>query len=281
MEVLLYWDEGVGKAAASEVFNSLIRELDPQCHSVKKIDHQYLRWVPWERQAAALVIPGGRDTPYHQYLSGRGNHKIRSFVEQGGAYLGICAGAYYASSHLEFEKGGALEICAKRELGFYPGTAVGPALGSQVFDYVSERGTQAAEIAWKIGGDRVSATKSSEQMTRAPDSLHSQPSSKTHIYYNGGCLFDQPERFPNVTILGRYEGLEDRPAAIIECKVGAGKAVLCGVHPEISADSFLKFAGVEQSLGGIYSALSQSERARREIWRAMLMRLGLQIKRVD
>ncbi len=32
-------------------------------------------------------------------------HKTTGFVEQGGSYLGLCAGAYYACTAIEFEAG--------------------------------------------------------------------------------------------------------------------------------------------------------------------------------
>ena len=79
-------------------------------------------------------MPGGADVPYCQALDGHGNKLIRGmqliqcqysrsrfekqltqgknwavvsadFVEAGGAYLGLCAGAYYACARIEFELG--------------------------------------------------------------------------------------------------------------------------------------------------------------------------------
>ena len=55
------------------------------------------------------VMPGGADRPYCAALNGEGNRRIRAFVEAGGAYLGLCAGAYYASQRVEFELGSRCE----------------------------------------------------------------------------------------------------------------------------------------------------------------------------
>ena len=33
---------------------------------------------------------------------------VDQFVKKGGGYLGLCAGAYFAASHIEFEKGSPL-----------------------------------------------------------------------------------------------------------------------------------------------------------------------------
>jgi hypothetical protein len=49
------------------------------------------------------------------------------YVSAGGAYLGLCAGAYYACSRVEFEPGGPLQVRGDRELGFFPGVAAGAA----------------------------------------------------------------------------------------------------------------------------------------------------------
>ena len=76
----------------------------------------------WQDNCAALVLGGGYDKGFVQSLGQDGADMIRSFVLQGGAYIGICAGAYFACDHIEFEKGSNLEVCGDRPLKFYPGT---------------------------------------------------------------------------------------------------------------------------------------------------------------
>lgn len=154
---------------------------------------------------STLIMPGGRDRPYHAELKGRGNSLIREFVEAGGTYLGICAGAYYGSDWVEFEKGYPLEVFEKRELGFFKGSAIGPAYGKGIFEYGSEKGALSARL---IAREKT-----------------------FHSYYNGGPYFSGD--FTNVKILARYMDLPDQPPAIIECTVGKGKAILSGVHIEM------------------------------------------------
>ena len=43
----------------------------------------------WQKNARMLIIPGGRDVPYTKRLKGAGNEAIRSYVANGGHYLGI------------------------------------------------------------------------------------------------------------------------------------------------------------------------------------------------
>jgi hypothetical protein len=49
------------------------------------------------------------------------------FVNSGGSYLGLCAGAYYACSSVQFEQGSRLQVLGDRELAFFPGIACGAA----------------------------------------------------------------------------------------------------------------------------------------------------------
>lgn len=213
-QVLVYLDKGVGSHAFHELYASLGAELDPSLYSIHSVDHRYLIRENWEEKTVLLVFPGGRDVFYHALLKGAGNKRIASFVANGGSYLGLCAGGYYGSAFIEFEKGGELEVCESRELAFFPGRAVGPAYGLGIFCYKSGRGAREALVSWNGGVSRV--------------------------YFNGGCYFEQPETHPSIKILARYQDLPDTPAAAIKCLVGKGKALLSGTHPEFRLNSSLE-----------------------------------------
>lgn len=60
--------------------------------------------------SGAHIVAGGADLAYCAQLNGAGNAVIRRYVSSGGAYLGLCAGAYYACRRVEFEPGGPLEV---------------------------------------------------------------------------------------------------------------------------------------------------------------------------
>jgi glutamine amidotransferase-like uncharacterized protein len=161
----------------------------------------------WEKNASIFAIPGGRDLPYQEKLKGMGNDKITSFVKNGGIYLGICAGAYYACNDIEFDKNGDLEICEKRNLCFFPNTAVGPIFGPNTYKYNSHESAHLLEI----------------------NLMNNQ---SHHFYYNGGCFFKNAEIASNTQILARYKDNDE--AAIIKCSYGKGFAYLSGVHFEYS-----------------------------------------------
>lgn len=75
----------------------------------------------WCDEAALYVIGGGYDLGLIKALGPEGTNKIQQYVQQGGSYLGICSGAYFASNYIEFDKDGPLEVCGDRQLKFYPG----------------------------------------------------------------------------------------------------------------------------------------------------------------
>ncbi len=197
--VYVYDDEGVGRQSLKQTLAMFAHSLPN--HSVKTIGADKVIANDWSKDAVLFVMPAGADLPYVKKLNGTGNKNIRNFVEKGGAYLGICAGAYYGSAYVEFDKGGELEVLGDRELAFFPGKSIGPILAK--YDYKSNKGARTADIG------------------------------KTVVYYNGGGYFENADKFSNISILANYQ---NKLPAITLVKIGNGKAVLSGVHFEFDAD---------------------------------------------
>jgi biotin--protein ligase len=178
---------------------------------------------PWSATCALLVFPGGADLPYCRTLDGEGNRKIMQYVNLGGAYLGLCAGGYYACKRCEFMVGDKrMEVVGDRELAFFPGTGRGLAFPG--FVYHSEQGARAAEI-------KINKSAFSTSGGTIPDTFRS--------YFNGGGVFVDAEKFRDrgVEILASYtEKLHvesgGEAAAVVYCKVGEGKVILTSPHPE-------------------------------------------------
>lgn len=212
--ILIYRDAGANAYGIDLLLWALRLEAVDQRYQLAWADRQLLQSTSWQADTHVLIFPGGRDIPYHQKLKGEANDRIRTYIHGGGQYFGICAGSYYASASIEFEKGSPLEVIAERELKFFPGVARGPAYGYGKFCYRTQRGAQIATL------------KTSSMLS------HGQGFA---AYYNGGCAFVAPEMHSNVTVLARYADIEGQPAAIVDCKIGQGRALLCGVHPEYSA----------------------------------------------
>lgn len=245
-KILIYKGEGVNVFCIASLLAALKCEEIDQKFQIVLANKDLFTGEDWQYDAHLVIFPGGRDTPYHNALKGSGNDKIRDFVLKGGNFLGICAGGYYGSSLIEFEKNGPLEVIAERELKFFPGIARGPAYGLGKFDYRSGKGAQIARI------DLVN------------------PFSQTAAYYNGGCLFLEAEKYQTISILGRYSDIEGKPAAIVKCKVGQGQAILCGVHPEYSAYHECTGKNIKESL---LLELKEIEKERRALFSCLMSEL--------
>jgi glutamine amidotransferase-like uncharacterized protein len=147
----------------------------------------------------ALIMPGGADLYYCEKLNGPGNLEIRDFVAKGGGYLGLCAGAYYGCSALDWNKG---EIAGPRELAFINATASGP-----ILDFIEDRDIEkswygAAPLTW---GNKTFNT-----------------------LYAAGPLFHNLKDDVRV-----YASYAQGPAVI-----GKGKVILSSPHIEICGDYF-------------------------------------------
>ncbi len=164
----------------------------------------------WEEKAAFFILPGGADIPYARELNGLGNQKIKNYVANGGAFLGICAGSYYAGAFVDFAKNTSLEVQGERELAFFPGIVKGPVLAP--YDYLSQKGARAAQLTWVASKE----FKEDERFT---------------VFYNGGGYFVEAANFPNTSILAYYDEEKKLPG-IIQCRIGKGVAILSGAHFE-------------------------------------------------
>lgn len=247
--IVIYSDKGVDGGALKQLVRSLQQEVDPERCALKRMDARSLLEQPWEEKAILLVVPGGRDVFYHASLDGAGTDRIRNFVQNGGNYLGICAGAYFACGAIEFEKGGAMEVCASRSLKLFPGTAKGPAYGPNKYSYENAKGVEAAKISSEWGD--------------------------CHTYFNGGCLFDANDHFPSIQTLSHYLDLPGKPAAALEIEWGKGRAILSGVHIEYSPRLLYR---EDPYLTKIIPLLEKSEPLRRTIFRSHLQKLGVPLR---
>ena len=246
-EILIYSDDGAGPRATRYLKLSLVEEGIHERYRIRRVNRFDLRTSKWCENTVLLIFPGGRSMPYHEALAGPTNRLIRAWVEQGGRYLGICAGGYYGCNKVEFEQGTPLEIVREHELRFFSGTARGPAYGTGVFRYENESGARLANLSWY--GDSKIAQK------------------ELSCYYNGGCSFVDAHKMPDVHVLARYSDIQDSPAAIIECAVGKGKALLCGVHPEY-APHFLEKN--DPHLSGLRQRLEKVNEGRRLLFTQMI-----------
>jgi biotin---protein ligase len=164
---------------------------------------------------------------YCRSLNGAGNRRIKQYVQLGGSFLGLCAGGYYGCAKCEFEVGRrGMEVIGDRELGFFPGTCRG--LAFRGFVYNSEAGARAVHL--KVNEDAVGPCNKGAFRS----------------YYNGGGVFVDAPNFKDkdVEVLATFQDelavdSGDGTAAVVFCRVGQGKVVLTGPHPEYVEPPFV------------------------------------------
>lgn len=150
-----------------------------------------------------LYMTGGWAVPYIRDLRNGGTAKIRDFVERGGGYIGVCAGAFFAADHIYWE--------GKRNeypLNLFPGSAKGPI----------------AEIApWpRFKLCRINLSKTPHPITKG------EPAFLESLYY-GGPWFDIPPGF-KADVLAYYD-INNRPV-MLTYEYGQGRVFLTGLHTE-------------------------------------------------
>lgn len=204
-KILIYMDEGCSELGVKSLLHRVSYYFNAQ---VETIDAKQIL-VGGLTSASMLIIPGGRDLPYCAKLNGRGNQFIRDFVANGGIYVGICAGAYYGCSELNF-KGKNYTVNGARELAFFDGLAIG-------------------SLPHLTAGHYYDETLASKAIV----SLYWNDGSVMQCYYHGGCQFVSNSGIHQ--ILARYS---DGSAAVICGEFGRGYYLLSGVHFELHEEIY-------------------------------------------
>ena len=258
MNILVY--DGPGVTSLQRILLKSLNSLLKGQYDVIPIEPAKLRSDPWEESTKLLIMPGGRDLAFLSSLQDDGIQKLKNYVENGGRYLGICGGAYLACKSLKFEVGRSdYEVQGDRPLKFCDAVAIGSI--AKEFIYNTELGTRAMKIYDESNKHELS------------------------VYVNGGPYFEFDSIDSNTNILYRY-GLNQKPC-IVDCKVGQGQAILSGCHFEVSAEYIKasidamkdqeKYADEKANLEAIYPILNASEHDRNELFKNILIRLGLSV----
>lgn len=216
-KVIIYADNGTDRFGVNCLVQYLLDLLRGryEVEAIRHIDVEpgYL-CTPENR---LFIMPGGADLPFCELLEPEGTDAIRQYVEEGGTYLGICAGAYFASRKVDFEKGREYEVRGRRELRLAEVTARGVIRELESGPYDPEHITGANAVRVKWGKEML-----------------------TSYYHAGpGFVFDRPTR--DTEIIATYPDAPGSPAAVIRRRIGKGQAILCSPHFEIGAQDLRQF----------------------------------------
>ena len=157
-----------------------------------------------------LVMPGGESWTYLSDLGANGAKAVLDFVNKGGGYIGICAGAFYATSNRE---GGP--VTGPYGIGLLDGTAYdGTSLGTKPFIE--------GMMTWTIV---------------TGDPLMADLNAQYNMYLLGGPAFhysDTEAQAKGIQVLGRFPEIND-PAMIV-FNYGQGRVFLSAPHLEVEED---------------------------------------------
>lgn len=177
-----------------EALHNFLEEYELTC---VEIDEPTVSSANMKEICDILVFVGGWSAEYMHYIENHAN--IRSFVENGGCFVGFCAGAYYASSTMRWG-----DNTFEYPLGLFSGEAAGPL---------------------SLGWGSLSPVELNKGILFNESFLDTM-----EMWY-----FDGP-RFTgfaadDVDVLARYSS--NGEAAIIAFSFGQGRVLLSGPHPEL------------------------------------------------
>ncbi|MFX1255530.1 MAG: BPL-N domain-containing protein [Promethearchaeota archaeon] len=169
-----------------------------------------------------LCWPGGHYPAFWDEMGLAGKNAVQNFVQNGGGYLGICAGAYYACDYIVWMDDPA-----------YPPP-----------DYKVEGDELNLDlceaVAWGPIFEIAPRPEPGYDMTQIDIVNHIHPITDNlpdhmQIIYIGGPYL-VPYVDADLSILGVYNETNDN--AIIACSYGNGRVFLIGPHAEIEEDSY-------------------------------------------
>lgn len=193
-------------------------------HEGRQATHQFLRFLGWKSQEIGpwdvnhwnpdpneakyqvIWVPGGWAYDYKRWISAEGKRRLREFVSRGGLYIGICAGAYFASDFIVWEG-----VRYEYDLDLFHGSSEGPI----------------PDIApWP-------------QWTLTPVWAEGASEPLLMLYYGGQVFRPSSKRIEaqqEVHIVARWgsgAGTQEGEPAGIVVHYGEGCVLLLGPHPEI------------------------------------------------
>lgn len=168
-----------------------------------------------------LYWPGGDYVAYWGEMGAEGKQAVQEFISNGGGYLGICAGAYYACDYMVWMDDG----------NFPPPDykVEGDDLNLDLID----------AVAWGPIFEIADRPEPGCAMTQIDIVDHTHPVSRDlpdtmQIIYCGGPYFE-PNEGAQISIIGKYNLIDK--IAITANAYGEGRVFLISPHPEIEEDT--------------------------------------------
>lgn len=173
---------------------------------------------------AAVVFGGGFAYPgYTMLISEEAKARLREFVESGGVFMGVCAGAFFACDRVLWE-GALYDDESGYSLDLLSGVCIGPIESLSVYP------------EWALAEVGFLAHPALEGFDDAPFTRT--------LWYGAGPYFDPDDETAVTVATYESDGLPERgEAALVTFPMGAGQVILWGPHPEVSWEGASPDAG--------------------------------------
>lgn len=206
-----------------------------------------------DQNTLAFILPGitGEHSPFMTLLGREGNSRIRDYVENGGVFVGFCAGAYYACENISYQNPVGVSKSQRPGLDFFKATAKGPQphLGREILDNDNWNDVIVTRLEYKNKKSQLE---------------------KVHVCYGNGPALTQIQD-QDIKALAHYSQVPGKPVAVASKNVGKGLALFIGVHPEITSTHIEKDNALNNiNVKRLIESLSPYEQERLVFWNDMM-----------
>lgn len=213
-----------------------------------------------------FVLPGifGQTSLYPDHIGPDGNAQILAFIERGGTFLGVCAGAYYAAQHIVYDPAwGPRKERHEGTLGIFNGMALGPIRG---------RGRTTHDTP-ETFHEEIS------HVDPLPITIEDGPmkGQTFEVAYGLGpafhCAADAKQK---IGVIARYADADENPPAIIDIPIGRGHAILSGVLPQFGyeEDPANYSRALAPNLNRLLASLYRHRHDRTRFWDYLMTRVA-------
>ncbi len=206
--------------------------------------------IALDQDTLAFFLPGitTDHSPYYSELGDEGNDKIREYVENGGVFIGGCAGAYYACDDILYDPPWLDAIKSTQPgLNFFNGLAHGP-----LPNLAKETGSPDWFEDCTHTAIRYETKDGEEKQTNI-------------VYGNGPMLIVDDKEEGKLNVIARFEDVDGQPIAIATKKIGKGLAIFLGALPYYGADLY-ENTDSAHPLNRFIDAIKPFEDGRKELW---------------
>lgn len=158
-----------------------------------KDDNGVLLYPDGEPRFRMIYANGGKSSIHGASLGDKGRYQVRAFFENGGSYVGTCAGAFLACA--QSRRGNRFNNpdpkVVNYTFGLYPGTLIGTSVPTDIKKYPSAYTAMDVTPRWKEIGERFG--------------YHFADTIEQVRHHGGGYLNESDlDTYPGIEVLMRY-----------------------------------------------------------------------------